>query len=415
MIQEITIGLVLYALAVAFLQSGAVWWIAKPYMECKKGKQYGFFLVFLLLSWHDLFFSLWSCSEENFVLCSIEMLIFYPLIGFVIWRTFKENVYRNFVYIFSVEWCYQIFGMLFSFPAYMVICGFDIEKVGLFLDSPSWGNLCVIVILYVIDAWVTAKIWKGLCKLPNSLFKVLCFLFCFLDIVTLMMLGWKTIVITIPVLVLMIFALFFSQNHNEKIMKDQYAYYQALEEVQREKAKEISEIRHDIANHLSVMEEMSKDKPGQDILRKIDRGYGVITGVPVLDCLIGEKEKQCLEKEIAFYVKSGLLGEISVSEFDLISLFANLLDNAIEAAEKTDEKQVNLTIEKQQGYMKITLYNSKTQDASPIETKFATTKKDKKNHGIGNRIIQKVVGDYNGRIRYEDQGGGLYVYIVMEL
>lgn len=413
--QEITLSLILYASAVGILQSGADVWLAKPYVLCKQGKNYVYAILFVMLFLHDLFFSLWG-ESENYVLYGIEMAVFYPLLSLVLWKLCKGSTYHNFVYLLALEWCFNIIGMLFVFPFYMIICNFEIEKVGLFLDQPSALNLMVMVVLYTVDAWVTAKLWSVLWRKRGKKFEIFCFVCCILDIVCLMMLGWKTIVICFPVIMALMIMLFLRQNSSEKLADEQFAYYRALEETQRQKEKEISEIRHDIANHIKVMEEMSNEEDGRNILKKIDKkGDATFTGIPVLDCLISEKEGICLEKGISFQKEGTLLGEISITEYELISLFANLLDNAIEATEKTEEKEIHLSMEKQQGYLRIVLRNSKLESSNPIKSDFKTTKANKKFHGIGNRIIRDIVNNHNGRIKYEEKGKELVAIVLVEI
>ena len=216
---------------------------------------------------------------------------------------------------------------------------------------------------------------------------------------------WQSVILVLPAVVALFIWMFYYQNESDRLAREQFAHYQALEEVYRQKEKEISEIRHDIANHLNVMEAMRTDSDGMDILRRIDKNASVsFTDVPVLDCLIREKAEICLEKGIVFERKGQNLGSINITEYELVSLFANLLDNAMEAAEKTDEKKMFLTMEIQQGFLKIVLRNSKLENEAPLKTQFETTKKDKKKHGIGSRIIREIVNSHDGRIRYTDRG-----------
>lgn len=131
--------------------------------------------------------------------------------------------------------------------------------------------------------------------------------------------------------------------------------------------------------------------------------------------MIAEKEGICLEKGITFQKEGTLLGEISITEYELVSLFANLLDNAIEAAEKTEKKEIHLSMEKQQGYLRIVLRNSKLESINPIKSDFKTTKANKKLHGIGNRIIRDIVNNHNGRIKYEEKGKELVAIVLVEI
>ena len=50
----------------------------------------------------------------------------------------------------------------------------------------------------------------------------------------------------------------------------------------KQREKEISIIRHDIANHLGVMEEMEKEKEGRELLKKIDKENGKITSILIV-------------------------------------------------------------------------------------------------------------------------------------
>lgn len=410
---EFTLIFILYAMAVSTMQVVANIWLIKPYIKCKWEKKYPFAILFALLFGHDLFFGLFG-NCNNYILLGVEMALFYPIISLVLWKFFKGSTYHNFIVLFAIDWCFQIFGMLISFPLYMVICNFDVAKVETFLDQPSFMTLFIMVILYFWDAWLTYAVWKVIRKHCGKMYYLLCLIFCALDILVLLIMGWTAVVIALPVIMGLIIFLFILQNKSEKQAQQQVAYYRALEETQRQKEKEISEIRHDIANHLKVMEEMNSDDEGQRILKKIDKkNTRIFSGVSVLDCLITEKESICLEKGIHFQKAGTILGEIAVTEYDLISLFANLLDNAIEAAEQTEEKEVSLSLEKQQGYLKIVLKNSKLQEMEPLKTQFKTTKRNKKNHGIGNRIIRDIVSNYDGRIHYEERGNELEAVILI--
>lgn len=409
---ELSVGFLIYAIYIAMMQSGFVTILINRYVKVRKGKSVFYFLTFFALSLHDLFWSLLGTSER-YVLLSIGEIVFLIAIFLLCKYCCKNNYYRSFIVIFAMEGAFQYMLTMLTFPVFILISNFNMEEVGLFLDKPGLINGIIVFVLYFLGLFFVTKIWKFVARYQGKKYDILCLVLCIFDIIAPWGAGWQILSICIPTLFLLIGYILYQQNRNDREFIAQQAYYNALSEMMKQKEQEISEIRHDIANHLSVMEEMSKDKQGQDILQKIDRGYGVVTGVPVLDCLISEKEKQCFEKEITFQVKSGLLGEISISEFDLISLFANLLDNAIEAAEKTDEKSVDLSIEKQQGCIKIVLNNSKAKEEEPMESKFATTKRDKQNHGIGTRIIKKIVNDNDGRITYEDQGSKMKVTVII--
>ena len=226
--------------------------------------------------------------------------------------------------------------------------------------------------------------------------------------------GWRIICVAFPVCIFILLITFRQHNQNEKYLRQQFAFYQDLAEKQAQREKEISVIRHDIANHMNVMEEMQKNEEGQELLKKLDKANRSMTGIPVLDCLIREKASLCEKEGISFEREGGAIGETKITEYEFVSLFANLLDNAIEAARETEDKSVKLSVEKQQGFLKITVSNSKLAKHKPIENDFKTTKKDKKNHGLGSRIVRDIAEVHGGRVSYHDEGEQMRVVVLMQ-
>ena len=87
--------------------------------------------------------------------------------------------------------------------------------------------------------------------------------------------------------------------------------------------------------------------------------------------------------------------KINIDDLDLCIVLGNLIDNAIEACEKINEKefqrviQVSARIYLNQIYIKV--INSKNNKVEKRNNKFLTSKKDKKNHGIGLENVKEAV------------------------
>jgi signal transduction histidine kinase len=282
------------------------------------------------------------------------------------------------------------------------------------MDAPTLFNFCYVTIVYMIMAVVAKIVWDFMYKHRGKHFRILLIIFCVLDIGALAFGGWRIMCAAFLAGVYIMISAITQNNQNEKHLREQFAFYQDLAEKQAKREKEISIIRHDIANHMNVMEEMQKDAEGQELLRKLDKANRSMTGIPVLDCLIREKASVCEKEGIAFEREGGTIGETKITEYEFVSLFANLLDNAIEAAKETEEKTVKLSVEKQQGVLKITVSNSKLAERRPLENDFKTTKKDKKNHGLGSRIVRDIVEVHGGRVSYHDEGGQMRVVALMQ-
>lgn len=378
-------------------------WMISSHIKCKHNKNFSKYVLIVLLAFHDIFWGVLGESGNNVAFC-IEIVIFYPLVLVLFYICHDGYAYWNFIYLFAVEWCYQMLASIISIPVLAVKCGGDMEAIVAYMGTVSVPLFVFTVTISIVSAWITKITWNYFYKFRSRLFNILCIILTCLDIGVLIFYGWKGISVCFSVLLLLIIIFFVYQNRSEKSLEKQFSYYQALEELQLQKEKEILIIRHDIANHLGVMKEMEKEEAGRELLKKIDKNSGKFIDIRVLDCLIREKEKECLEMGIRFEKQGVFFRDTNISECDLISLFSNLLDNAIEAAKQTKEPVVKMDITRQQGYLKIVIRNSKQAERNPLQNEFKTTKSDKSKHGIGNRIIREIVAAYGGRIAYKDDG-----------
>jgi sensor histidine kinase regulating citrate/malate metabolism len=80
----------------------------------------------------------------------------------------------------------------------------------------------------------------------------------------------------------------------------------------------------------------------------------------------------------------------------ICSLIGNILDNAIEATEKTEDKYIQLIVKGKDGECKISCENTFLEQPVFNDGKYQTSKKDKKNHGIGLSNIRDIVNEYHG-------------------
>ena len=406
-------GYILYAAYIAIMQSGAVSYLASKHVIVRKKYIYG--VVFCVLTMHDLYWSLFGYGAKNIVVPIIEILILGVIVYFIMKMSAVGKTLTNFTHLFAIEWVFQMFLTIFTFPFFMIMTSFDMDKVAHIMDTPSLKNVLCLSFLYMLTCVIANVAWRFVCRTKNKYFPIVTMVFCVLDIGALILYGWRIIVAVFLACAFIIVTSFRQHNKNEKYLREQFAFYQELAHKQTQREKEISVIRHDIANHMNVMEEMQKNDAGQKLLEKIDKTNRNMTGIPVLDCLLREKTVLC-EKQTITFIKSGtVIGETGITEYEFVSLFANLLDNAIEAAQKTEKKYVELKIEKQQGVLMITVSNSKQEKQRPLENEFGTTKKDKRKHGIGNRIIRDIVEAHGGRVTYHDQGDVMKVVALMQM
>ncbi len=117
-----------------------------------------------------------------------------------------------------------------------------------------------------------------------------------------------------------------------------------------------------------------------------------------VDTLLYSKSLYALEKNILFDVDVIYEGE-TIDDIDMNTILFNLIDNAFEATILTDEKKVSLKIREVKGIVYIFISNTKKKEIINLHK---TSKKDKNNHGLGIKIIEDIIKDYQGKIEYQD-------------
>lgn len=214
------------------------------------------------------------------------------------------------------------------------------------------------------------------------------------------------------------------ENKRKKLLKDnirilehqmiiQHNYYEEIKAHQDETRR----IRHDIKNHLNIIDRLIIDKEYEsaknyveNINKKTAEDYGVrVTNNKIIDAILFNKREICQQKKIKFDLDIRLPEKIGIDDFDICVLYGNLLDNAIEACEKID-------INGQDRYIKIksiikgrslfiNIKNSNSGEVYKDGSRFLTSKKDKINHGIGITNVKRTIEKYNGsmKIDYSDK------------
>ena len=105
-----------------------------------------------------------------------------------------------------------------------------------------------------------------------------------------------------------------------------------------------------------------------------------------------------------------------ISDSDKISMFGNLLKNALEAATQcTDRGQIELRIYRgNRHYIVVELKNNYSGTLIQKKGKLISTKKDRGNHGLGLQIVSELAVKYGGELVVEEEEKGVF-HIVLYL
>lgn len=123
-----------------------------------------------------------------------------------------------------------------------------------------------------------------------------------------------------------------------------------------------------------------------------------MTGNKVIDAVLATKKNSAEHKGINFYANGNIPDKCVIDDIDFTNIIGNLLDNAIEAAEKVENGNVSIVIKPQKKFIIIKVKNSYDGNKN---NELQTTKKDKEYHGIGLKSIKRIVEKYQGEFELE--------------
>lgn len=200
------------------------------------------------------------------------------------------------------------------------------------------------------------------------------------------------------------------EKSEERLLKEkidiQYKYYLNLQESQNK----VKKLYHDINNHIFCIKNLSYDK--EDVNKYIEemskelREFKEIhnTGNMILDIILNEKQNICNENNIDLTCDVNFSKCNFIEMTDVCSIFSNILDNAIEACNKTymEKKYIKIRGTLVKSYYVIRCENSKTNKLEIKNSKIITSKKDKFIHGIGLKSVKSSIKKYNGDLEIED-------------
>lgn len=126
------------------------------------------------------------------------------------------------------------------------------------------------------------------------------------------------------------------------------------------------------------------------------------TGIAEIDFILNIKVRKMKEKNILFKIDSQI-EKIPMKDVDFVVLLGNLLDNAIEAAEKCESGKGMITCIFRNVNNMLILKVKNTSIYKPYEknNKFFTSKKEKAEHGWGIESVKQIVGKYDGEVDFK--------------
>lgn len=327
---------------------------------------------------------------------SIIDIIFGDLFALVIDGNYSDVFYSNFTYRL-------IFCLLIKVVdvAVLLIIQRTLQRIDKNLKMKYWGLFCAVFLILL----ATSTLFMEFCLKINLDMEI--------------MLPISIAFFAMSQIVIYFFSEICAGFQRDKRLFALESNYRALEETiaaQSINSENLRKIRHDITKHTAnavALIESGKTDDAITLLKNTGEAaeniipkYNINTGNNVVDAIISSKAALCESKGIMFSYQIEPLENIRIDTVDLSSLLSNLLDNAVEAAEKTENGYIKIEIFKYKAYYDICVENSfmGKNSISYSGLQLLSTKSDNVMHGYGTQIVEDIARKYDGDSTWNADG-----------
>ena len=199
-----------------------------------------------------------------------------------------------------------------------------------------------------------------------------------------------------------------SQNYvqlrEQDIYKQQTIAYQNQFEVMKESQSRIRALRHDMKNHMLALEGLAKSAKQDKVIEYLmsiqefmeNPSEHIYTGNEALDSLLNYKLQRAKEELKKVETDIVLPEKMNFHSFDFNVIVGNLLDNAIAASIRTDERFLKFSMRMENGILFLYMVNSCKGIPEGVCEIRRLSEKSYAGHGIGLTNVQRIVEKYHG-------------------
>ena len=370
------------------------------------------------------------------LVCSVKAMNAYgidPLIS-TLWFVFF--ICMTTVVLFQVDLFYAVSLVSFYFLCLYVINFFCMSVMGVIAGNRQFAGF----ILNQLSLWRCAYIAADKAMLfsfcflagrafrgttfynPKMIFTVSLFgilgvgflsLFTLQEISVLTLFSWGLclVILLCLCLLMLIYANYVKERELRGILEFKDQLVRQEYEMVKQMQKEQETLSHNMKNHLLVLDGMLAEGNAAGAQAYIGQlsapleglSPSIWTGTPTLDVLLNHTRSRCARAGIPFTVQADAMDLHPMEDQDICSLFANLLDNAYEAASgvKDGPAWIHVKIRKMKEMVFIDISNPAAQAPCQKGGRLGSRKRDSALHGIGLSSAAISAGKYGGQLEYE--------------
>lgn len=188
-----------------------------------------------------------------------------------------------------------------------------------------------------------------------------------------------------------------------------------------EKIEKTRKSRHDIHHHVNVVYQLAKENKIEQLIdyleeyNKIDstKEPMVYCNNSTVDAILNHYILLAKDNGIEVHLNVALPEELKIRDTDLCIVIGNLLENAIEASEKEENKRIKLRINRSNEYICMLVSNLYNGEIKKGHSGYYSRKREFKDTGIGLSSVSAVVEKYDGRMEVDHTNGEFNVFIMM--
>ncbi len=190
-----------------------------------------------------------------------------------------------------------------------------------------------------------------------------------------------------------------------KYLNEQKSHYEYLENREQETKK----FRHDLRNHMYMLSGFIKDKEyekADEYIEKMDikmesLGNVLTVNNGIVDAILNQYYSDAIKKGIRMNVKGKFPKDCNVDTYDLCTIFSNVLSNAVEAAQLSREKSIDIECRYTENLITVIAKNTYKNIGQFDSGKINTLKSDENYHGFGLGNIKDSIAKCKGMLDIE--------------
>ncbi|MEG0179599.1 MAG: GHKL domain-containing protein [Oscillospiraceae bacterium] len=215
------------------------------------------------------------------------------------------------------------------------------------------------------------------------------------------------------------------KNHELEVqltLQQQAAFKQQLEQQESyyhyimDMHNKLRAFRHDMQNHFLCFDSLLVAGNVEEARKYITSVFSILeskaptisTDNYMFDILLAEKMRRAQDDGIAVEYSLNIKPKLKIENFDWCIMLGNAMDNAIEACAKIENKEnrkIFIKAATHKAMLNIVIKNTSVAPVAIDKNTYATTKHDKKNHGLGLKNISKTVESYGGVMKTGYENG----------